>query len=36
MKTNIFFRTAIVLAALYGFFGCTNPEVEIYNGGGVH
>ena len=32
MKTNIFFLTAAVMAALSCLFGCTNPEVEIHKG----
>jgi len=30
MKTNIFFRTAAVMAALSCLFGCANPEIELH------
>lgn len=30
MKTNIYFRTAAVLAAFSCLFGCTNPEIELH------
>lgn len=32
MKTNIFFRTAALIAALSCLFGCANPEVELQKG----
>lgn len=32
MKTNIYFRTAALIAALCCLFGCANPKVEIIKG----
>lgn len=32
MKTNIFFRTAALIAALSSLSGCANPEVELQKG----
>ncbi len=32
MKTNIFFRTAALIAALSFLFGCANPEIELRKG----
>lgn len=32
MKTNIYFRTVALIAALSCLFGCTNPEIEIRKG----